>query len=240
MEIDWTVVAFEALNFAVLVLILRRFLFRPIATAIEDRRNLIEAQHTEMEAREAAATAQQEAYESKRGALEAEMKSKTEAAMADAERRAGEIIEASRERSKALVAATTEECDLARARALQELRLEVFALAVDAATCVVRHMGTPSVARSYARRAGRTLQGLLDEGHATSEEPIAIHVGSDADPDELTEELRGILDPRFRFSVQVDPEIVAGVRLQIAGHEVEASASSSLQQWYERRVVRAG
>ncbi len=233
------VVAFEALNFAVLVLLLRRFLFRPVAKAIEDRRQQIQAQHTEMVALEAAATAVREEYESKRSTLEAEMASKTEAAMADAERRAGEVIESGRERAKALVAAATDECDLARKRALEELRLEVFALAVDAAARVVRNMGTPSVARAYARRAGHTLQELLDEGRATADEPISVHVGSDADADDLMEELRGILDPSFQFSVHVDPDIVAGVRLEVGGHEVEASASSSLRRWYEHRVAHA-
>lgn len=233
------VVAFEALNFAVLVLLMRRFLFRPVAKAVDARRQQIQAERTEMEVREAAAAAVQEEYAAKRGALEAEMDAKAETVIAEAERRAGEIIEEGRQRAKALVASTNEECDLARARALEELRLEVSALAVDAATRVIRNMGTPSVSSAYARRAGHTLQELLTEGRATLDRPIEVHVAQDAEPDAVLEELRAILGPRADFVTHTDPDLVGGVRLQIAGHEVEASASSSLRRWYEEAISKA-
>ena len=57
MELNWTTVALEIVNFLVLVWILKRFLYRPVLQVIERRRADIET--TLNEAREREETAQQ-------------------------------------------------------------------------------------------------------------------------------------------------------------------------------------
>jgi F-type H+-transporting ATPase subunit b len=239
MEIDWTVVAFEGLNFAILVVVLQRFLFRPVKNALETRRREIEAQRSDMEAREAAATELRASYEAKLDQLEEELRAKADAVMDTAHEKAGKIIEDGRAQAKQLVDSAGRECETARKRALEQMRLEVFNLAVDAATRVVRHMGAPSVALAYARRAAHDCQEILEGLESPPVEPVVLLTGPDADIDEVKAEVGSILGASVSLAASVDPEIVAGVRIAFAGHEVEASASATLQHWYAARIEGA-
>ena len=54
MELDWTTVALEIVNFLVLVWILKRFLYRPVLQVVERRRADIEATLNEAREREQA------------------------------------------------------------------------------------------------------------------------------------------------------------------------------------------
>ena len=235
MEIDWSIVAFEVLNFAVLVAILRRFLFQPVQRTLAKRRQETDALHRQTEAREAAARATREEYEERLRELENRVNERIDEGIARGRAKSAELVEQGRVQARAMIESTEREAEQARARALENFRHEVFMLATDAATRVVQHMGVPSVARAYARRAAHALQDALEDRRLDA--PVIIVTGEDVDPSEVEEEIATVLGEQVQLRTQIDPEIVAGVRLQAMGHEIEASASASLKSWYAAAVA---
>lgn len=233
MEIDWTIVAFEVLNFGVLVVLLQRFLFRPVRRALDERREHIEKTQREVEAREAAAAQERESYEARRRELEDQAEAQLEAALTEARDRAQQLVVEGRDRSRELIATAEEQIVGARRHALDQLRTEVLSLATEAAARVIRHMDAPPIALAYARRAAHGFAELFTD---RLPESIVAEVGEDADPEAIEAELRKVLGPAARFELAVEPSIVSGVRLRAEGHEVEASVSASLAQWYERQI----
>lgn len=237
MDIDWSVVAFEVLNFGVLLLLLRRFLFRPVQRAIATRRDELERSRRDAEARELAASQAKTEYEHRRRALEGEAGQRLEAAIAEGRAQAEALVEAAREQARRLLAATEQQAVVARRRSLEHLRTEVLGLGAEAAARVVQHMEEPAIACAYARRAAHGFAEIFGD-----EVPRSVHVevGQDVDPERVVQELRAILGPEPVLELVVDASIVAGARLRAEGHEVEASVSASLHRWYEEQLGEDG
>lgn len=233
MEIDWLVVIFEVLNFGVLVVLLQRFLFRPIRRTLQQRREDLEKTQHEVEAREQAATSEREQYEARRRELDQQAEAQLEAAMAEGRERAEHLVAEARERARQMVTTAEQQVAGARRHALEHLRTEVLSLATDAAARVIRHMDAPPITLAYARRAAHGFAEIFTDDMPDT---IAVEVGEDTDPDAIVEQLRTVLGPAPQLEVTVEPSIVAGVRLRAAGHEVEASVTASLAQWYAQRI----
>lgn len=65
MLIDWFTVGAQALNFLILVWLMKRFLYRPVLNAIDAREKRIATQIAEAEAKEAAANQQRDEFQHK-------------------------------------------------------------------------------------------------------------------------------------------------------------------------------
>jgi F-type H+-transporting ATPase subunit b len=233
MEIEWPIVAFEVLNFAVLVLLLRRFLFRPVQRMLAARCDEIERAHVELEAREQAATRLQGEYEARSRSLDSEVHEQREAVLAEAHARAEALLAEARDQARQLMTNAELQIAAARRRALQQLRVEVLRLAAEAAERVIPELESPAVTRAQARRAARRLTEALGE-HVPG--PVRATVGREDEREAVVHELRAVLGVTPALELSVDPTIVSGVRLRAAGHEVEASVSASLRRWYDERI----
>ena len=233
MEIDPTVVAFETINFVVLVAILRRFLFRPVREALEKRRGEVEAARAAAEQRQSEAAATRSEYEVLAAELREQRQERIDEAVAQGRTDAHVIVTDAREQARRRLEDADAEIEAARRRALVALRREVAVLATAAAQRVVAHLGVPSVVLGFTRRAAHALADELSD--APPREVDVAH-GPDDDPAAIEQALRESFGPDVMLRLEVDPAIVAGVRLQASGHEVEASASASLDDWYEREV----
>ncbi len=229
MEIDWKLVAFEILNFGVLVFLLTRFLFDPIRSVLEKRRKQAEERHEEIRQREHAADALRESYQAKLDAAGEEADGIRREARAAAESRAEEIVaEARAEMDEARRRAETE-IEAARARALLDLRSEVLELAVDAASRVATDAAGTDVAAAYARRAAEEL--LRRSGRPTEGARLRVLVSPDADAAAIERMLAEVIGDGCDFETSVDQELRGGVRLVLRDLEVDASAGASLEGW---------
>jgi F-type H+-transporting ATPase subunit b len=70
--IDWYTVAAQALNFLILVWLLKRFLYQPVLDAIGAREQRIAMQLADAASKEAAATKEREQFESKNRELDSQ------------------------------------------------------------------------------------------------------------------------------------------------------------------------
>ena len=90
MLIDWFTVGAQVLNFLILVLLLRHFLYGPILAAIAAREKLIAGKISDATAKDAEATRQRDEYQKKNDAFDTErtalLKKATDAAHTESER----------------------------------------------------------------------------------------------------------------------------------------------------------
>src|ERR1700683_5526283 len=102
MLIDWFTVGAQALNFLILVWLLRHFLYKPILDAIDAREQRIATELADAAALKAESKKEQDEYQRKNQALEAERvtllsratdeaKARREALLADAHRQADSL-----------------------------------------------------------------------------------------------------------------------------------------------------
>jgi F-type H+-transporting ATPase subunit b len=160
MRIDWTTLALQLVNFAILIALLQRFLYRPVLRMIDARRASVEAvralaQRTDEEtkARRAALEAEREAVAAERsawlGAAAAQADAQARARRAEAERDASAVAQAARK-----------ELAEERERLLGELRLAALDLAVDLARRLVSELPQALRGEAWLERIAEHLKSL--------------------------------------------------------------------------------
>jgi F-type H+-transporting ATPase subunit b len=223
MHIDWWTLALQAVNFLVLIALLRHFLYRPAMAAIEARRAaLLRDREAAAQARQAA---EQEAEAQRKltaeidtgrraiiAAAEAEAGERTKTLMAEARRDADQLLDHSRQQ----VAAE-------RRDAAQMVRGEAARLAVAMAGGLLGNGPKPS-----AEAFLEILEAELGEPGRAAEVEIACMPPLDP---EAEARWRGRLGRRFSGAALVfrpDPSLLAGARLVVDGVEMEASWRDAL------------
>lgn len=231
MHMDWWTLALQAVNFLVLVGLLRHFLYRPAMAAIEARRVAL---HRDREAAGQARLAAEQEAESQRkltaeidagrraiiAAAEAEADERTRRMMAEARRDADQMLERSRER----VAAE-------RGEAAQMVRSEAARLAVAMAGGLLGNGPKPS-----AEAFLEILEAQLGEPGLTADVEVACMPPLEPG---AVERWRGRLGRRFPGATlvfQTDPSLLAGARLVVDGVEMEASWRDALAR-AERELI---
>lgn len=217
MEFDWTTFAFQLVNVLILLAVLWRFLFRPVAGIIEDRQAAIARTLADAEAARArAAEAETEARaEAERTA--AARRDLLDRARKDAEAQRSAILDRARDEAATLLSEARKSADAGH----DQLRAEMLARARDLALAIAeRLMQALPEDRRVAGYAGRLAEALaalpaperaaLFDGGAPS--LVAPRPLDDA---ELAE-ARGALSQHFAAEppVEVDPGLIAGLELR--------------------------
>jgi F-type H+-transporting ATPase subunit b len=162
-------IAIHAVNFIILLLVLRRYLFKPVLGMLDERaRRIHESTEAAERAREESARAEQE-----RGEVLKEARRQAEEivnrAMQEADSIRSEGRKAAQEEAQRIISRAEQEATAERQQAMQELRAQVADLAVLAAGRVIR--------RSLDDRAHRALveEFLADgDGRADSPPPSSV------------------------------------------------------------------
>lgn len=234
MTFDWTTFAFQLVNVLVLLAILTRFLFRPVAAIIRQRQEETEAALARAEATRAEALAATRRAQAEADANAAARRDVLAAAQDEAAAERGRLIEEARAEAARLVraaqaeaedlVATSEARTLARARDLGQT-IAARALAAQP------HPPTPA---AYAARLAAALAALPAEGRAAmfregSLTLVSAQPLSDADREDVQAALAGVpgladVSPE----VAVDPALIAGLDLRGASGVVHNSLAHDL------------
>jgi F-type H+-transporting ATPase subunit b len=229
MEVDWLTVVFEMINFGLLVLIALRFVFRPVREILERRQAELGERARETEAREAEAAAVRARFETEIAKIDELAEQRINAALGDARATAEDILQDARVSARAELDKAEAELSHARRRTLERFRGEILRLGTEAARRIVGELGGVEVGLAFARRAAHALDDAAGNGRLSG--PVDVVHSPDLDADALRELLReqlGAVELRLR----IDDNLIAGVRLEAQGFEIEASAGSSLDAWY--------
>ncbi len=136
-NLDWSLLV-QAVNFGLLLLILRRFLYRPVLAKLEERSHAIKKSLAEAQAAQAEAEHQRAEHKKQLQAAYAEAQSIREAALKEAGEEQRRLVEGARAEAGRLVEGARAEIEQDVRRAKQELRKEVGDLAVAVAERLIR------------------------------------------------------------------------------------------------------
>ena len=230
MTIDWRLVLFELLNFGILMILLSRFLFRPVRAALAARQAEREEVEATVAARQAEAQSLLETYQGKLARVTEEGEALVAGLRREAEAKAEELVEAARLDMSRDRERLESDLDLIRVRSLETLRDQVVALAVEGAGRVVSGMAESGVATSYARAGARRLfeAAVVPEG-----ETVRLWTSPDADLEQVLSAVQEVFQDRCQIAAEVDEALVGGVRFAFHDFEVEASAGATLQGWLD-------
>ncbi len=243
MSIDWFTVVAQAVNFVILVWLLKRFLYKPILAAIDGREQWIATELADADAKEAQALKERDHFERENAALQqrcaAVLTQATEAASAEGHR----LLEEARQvadalRTKRQEALRKESQDLSQALS-RRTEQEVFAVARKALADLATTGLEEQIGEVFLRRLRAmddTARERFGAALRSAKEPALLRSAFDLPPDRRAAVQRA-LDEAFsaplRVRFETAPDLIGGIELTAGGQRLGwnlADYLTSLQQ----------
>jgi len=238
MLIDWFTVGAQTLNFLILVWLLKRFLYKPILHAIDEREKRIAAELADADTKKAEAQKERDAFEQKNEEFDrkrtALLSKATDEVQAERQRLLDEARKAadtlSSKRQKAL---RNEAMNLNQA-ILRRTQEEVFAITRKALTDLATTSLEERLSEVFTRRL-REMDGKAKENLAealkTATDPAVVRSAFDL-PAEQRATIQNALNETFaadiRLRFETAPDLISGIELATNGHKVAWSIADYL------------
>jgi len=238
MLIDWFTVVAQAVNFLILVWLLKRFLYKPILHAIDEREKRIAGQLHEAEQKKAEAKREQDEYRRKNEEFDEERTALLKRAVEEAHAERQRLLDEARKdsdslRSKRQEALRNEERSLSREIGIRTQQ-EVFAIARKALADLATVNLEDRMAEVFVHRL-RALNGE-EKSHlaaALKASPRAALVRSafafsPMQRAAVEKAIKETLATATEIQFQTAPDLVSGVELTTNGHKVAWSIADYL------------
>jgi F-type H+-transporting ATPase subunit b len=238
MLIDWFTVGAQALNFIILVWLLKRFLYKPILNAVDTRERLIAAKLADAATKEAKAQGDRDAFQQKNETFDKQRAALLKKAADEATAQGRKLLDDARKAADTL-SAKRKETLRSDAHALnQALRRrtqqEVFAIARKTLTDLASADLDQRMAEVFMRRvrgmAGKakvTFGAALRSGTG----PALLRSAVDL-PAKQRAAIQASLDETFATQVQIRfetaPNLVSGIELAVGGQKIAWSIADYL------------
>jgi F-type H+-transporting ATPase subunit b len=239
MLIDWFTVSAQAVNFLVLVWLLKRFLYKPILDAIAAREKRISDQLADANAKKTEAQKEQDDFKQKSDAFDKQKMELLSNAKKEADESREKLLkeaqaEADTLRSKRKEALKNEEHDLNQ-EIIRRTKQEIFAIAAKA----LRDLADVSLEERMCAVFIKHLQSLTDEEKHTLASALQVYSPSTlvtsafalATPQQqaikaAVREISGTDKDKLQFKIV--PELVSGIELSVSGHKLAWSIADYL------------
>jgi F-type H+-transporting ATPase subunit b len=236
--IDWFTVGAQALNFLILVWLLKRYLYRPVLAAIDAREKTVAAKIADAAARETQAQLAGEALRKRNEAFDQErealMRKATDAGAAERQR----LLESARQdtqllRSKLTLALDAERAELGRQLALRT-QAEVFAVARKALSDLAGASLEERVIEVFIGRLAGAVVAVGPAGAAGLAAPARLAlVRSAFEPAPAAQArveaaIRERLGPNIAVRFETSLELICGIELTVDGEKLAWSVADYL------------
>jgi F-type H+-transporting ATPase subunit b len=238
MLIDWFTVAAQALNFLVLVWLMRRFLYKPILDAIDVREKRIAAELADAATKKAEAQKERDEFEHKNDEFDQQRTALLSKATDEAKAEGQRLVDGARKAADVLRIAQqdalkkdAQNLNQAFTRRTQQ---EVFAIARKALTDLATVSLEERMGEVFTRRL-REMNGQAKECVAgaleTASDPALVRSTFDL-PAEQREAIQNALNETFASEVRIRfetaPDLVSGIELTTNGQKVAWSIADYL------------
>jgi F-type H+-transporting ATPase subunit b len=238
MLINWFTVVAQAINFLILVWLLKRFLYKPILHAIDERERGIATQLADVEAKKAEAQKDRDDFRHKNEAFDRERAALLQKATDEAEAERQRLLNQAHKDADALRAKYQATLESEQRNLNQEIvrwtQKEVFAitrktLADLASASLEERMGDVFVRR--VRELGGGPKEQMATAFKTSNHQVSVHSAFDMPPAQRTaieSAVKETFAPDAHVQFETAPELVSGVELSINGHKLAWSIADYL------------
>jgi F-type H+-transporting ATPase subunit b len=238
MLIDWFTVGAQALNFIILVWLLKRFLYKPILNAVDAREKRIAAELADADAKKAEAQKERDEFQHKNEEFDQQRAALLNKATDEANAERQRLLDDARKAADALSAKRQETLRSDAHNLSQAIRRrtqqEVFAIARKALTDLATTSLEERMGEVFTRRL-RTMDSKAKEGLAaalkTASEPALVRSAFDL-PAEQRATIQNALNEIFSAEVHVRfetaPDLVSGIELTTNGQKVAWSIADYL------------
>lgn len=238
MQINWFTVIAQVLNFFILVWLLKRFLYKPVLNAIDEREHKIASQLQDADAKEKKAIKEQAEFKKRNEMFDQEKKGLMDKAVAETNEEKEKLLEAARNEATALRSklenSLKEMQENLNRDIAQKTQQEVFAIARK----TLADLASLSLEEQSANIFIKRLQDLKKEEKKQFME--AFKAGSNLilvqsafdlpkkQQSDIQSSVNEILGSKTQFQFKTSPEIISGIELTSNGYKLAWSISEYL------------
>jgi F-type H+-transporting ATPase subunit b len=238
MLIDWFTIVAQALNFLILIWLMKRFLYKPILHAIDAREQRIAKELADADAKMAEAQKERETFERKNKAFDRQMDALLSHATEEAKAERQRLFDEARQAAEVLQAKRRDVMEREQQRLNHEItrqtREEVFAIARKTLSDLAETSLEERISEVFRRRL-RELDVEAKEDFAkilkTSSDPVLLRSAFDL-PSEQRAAIQQALNETFSAEIDVRfetaPEVISGIELTANGRKVAWSIADYL------------
>jgi len=235
---DWFTIAAQALNFLILVWLMKRFLYKPILHAIDEREKRIATELANADAKKAEAQKEHEEFQRKNAEFDRERAALLSKATSEAQAERQRLIDEARKAADALSAKReetlrNEERNLYQAIS-RRTQQEVFAIARKALTDLATVSLEERLGEVFTRRL-REMDGnakeALGEALKTASDPAVVRSAFEMPADQraaIQKALNETFSAEIRVRFETAPELIGGIELTSNGQKVAWSIADYL------------
>jgi F-type H+-transporting ATPase subunit b len=232
MPIDWFTVGAQILNFIVLVWILKRFLYRPVLKAMDERQKRVEESMLAATREKEEAAQERSAFEAKSRDLEREREGILNGATREAEAERARLIEEARAEFQTLQERWRETLRLEQDELREELATRVQREALAVAGQLVRDLADTDLHEQLARKFIQKLEAMppaereslappadgddSGEGEAVLRSAFDLNGGLRAD---LERAARAVIGSQTALRFETRSDLGAGIELAVNGRK---------------------
>lgn len=239
MQINWFTVIAQVLNFLILVWLLKRFLYKPILDAIDEREKRIAAQLEDAASKKAEAEKEQDDFRQKNETFDQQQKDMMDKAVAAIKETRQKLLENARNEAAALQSKLEKASKASQEKQnqaiVQNTISEVFAISRktlgDLASVGLEAQTTHTfVKRINELKAEQKKQFI--EAFKRDGKPIMVRSAFEL-PEKQQTEIKGavtkILGTKTKFQFEIMPELISGIELAANGYKQSWSISAYLE-----------
>ncbi len=238
MQINWFTVIAQILNFLILVWLLKRFLYKPILKAIDEREEKIELQLKDAEEKEKTAKKEQAEFSEKNEKFDKAKKGLMDKAVAETDEEREKLLEAARkdaaELSSKLEDAFSDMQENLNRDLAQKTKQEVFAIARKTLTDLASASLEEQMTIIFIKRINELKNEESKQFMAafkSGSNPVIVQSAFDL-PEKQKAEIKStvnnILGLETNFQFKTTPEILSGIELTSNGYKLAWSISEYL------------
>lgn len=238
MQVNWFTVIAQIVNFIVLVWLLKRFLYKPILKAIDERENNIAGQIKDAEAKDAKAKKEQVEFLRKNETFDKEKKELMDKAIAEINEERKKLFEDARNEASELRAKLEKSLKEMQENLdrdiVQKTQQEVFAIArktlADLACLSLEEQSTNIFIKRLNELTNDEKKQFV-EAFKKGSNPILVQSTFDL-PEKQQADIKSAvnkaLDTETHFQFKTAPEIISGIELSSNGYKLAWSISEYL------------
>lgn len=249
MLVDWFTIAAQAVNFVVLVAILRYFLYGRIIKTVEARERDIESRLEEAEHQQTRAAQAAKEQDERERQWEQDLEKRLTRAKEDVEDKKNQLMDDARDEVEGLRRRWNEALENDKASFLRDLRAGIGRHAYEMARDTLADLADEELER-HVVRVFRCRLDAMDTDRKTELRNAVQGSGSgvtivsafeipESDRNELADHVREALGRAVDVRFEVSPDAICGIELLTDGHKAGFSVGSRMQrleEWVDETI----
>jgi len=235
MQISWFTVVAQIINFLVLIWLLKRYLYKPILAAVDDREKKINGQIADAKAQKAEAKSEQDEFNKKNHDFDQQKKAMIDKAVADANDQRTKLINAAKTEAGAL----KDKMDKQSEQAKQDLEGMIAQKTEQEVFAVTRKTLADLAGLNFEEQAVSVFVKRINELNETEKTKFAAAFKSDGNPilvqsandlpkkqqTEIEQSVNQAIGATSKFEFKSSAALIGGIELTVKGYKLSWSIS---------------